>query len=50
MKACALMNDKQKTAAGKEFKNFIANYPDSPRVKDAHAHLRDLGLETRRRE
>jgi len=50
MKACALMNDKQKTAAGKEFKNFIANYPDSPRVKDAHAHLRDLGLETRRRD
>jgi TolA-binding protein len=46
MKACALMNDKQKNAAVKEFKNFIANYPDSPRVKDAHAHLRELGMET----
>jgi TolA-binding protein len=46
MKACALMSNKQKTDAGREFKNFIANYPDSPRVKDAHAHLRTLGLES----
>jgi TolA-binding protein len=46
MKACALMNAKHKTAAGAEFKNFIASYPDSPRVKEAHAHLRQLGLES----
>lgn len=45
-KACALMNDKDtKTAAGKEFKNFIANYPESPRVREAHQHLRELGME-----
>jgi TolA-binding protein len=49
MKACALMNDKQKTAAAKEFRNFIANYPDSPRVKDAHEHLRQLGMDTNTR-
>jgi TolA-binding protein len=46
MKACALMKSKDtKTAAGKEFKNFIANYPDSPKVREAHQHLRELGLE-----
>jgi TolA-binding protein len=45
MKACALMNAKRKTQAGAEFKNFIASYPDSPRVREAHAHLRQLGLE-----
>jgi len=45
-KACALMKTKDtKTAAGKEFKNFIANYPDNPKVKEAHQHLRELGLE-----
>ena len=45
-KACALMNDKNtKTAAGKEFRNFIAKYPESPRVREAHVHLRELGLE-----
>jgi TolA-binding protein len=45
-KACALMNNKDtKTAAGKEFRNFIAKYPDSPRVREAHVHLRELGLE-----
>jgi len=49
MKACALMSDKQKTAAAKEFRNFIANYPDSPRVKDAHEHLRQLGMDTNTR-
>jgi len=50
MKACALMNDGQKTAAGQEFRSFIKTYPDSPRAKDAHAHLRELGLETTRRK
>jgi TolA-binding protein len=46
MKACALMKTKDtKTAAGKEFKNFIANYPDSPKVREAHQHLRELGME-----
>jgi TolA-binding protein len=50
MKACALMNDGQKTAAGQEFRSFIKTYPDSARVKDAHAHLRELGLETTRRK
>jgi len=44
-KACALMNNKEKTAAGKEFKNFIAKYPDNPKVTEAHKHLRELGLE-----
>lgn len=48
MKACALMDDKQKTAAAKEFRNFIENYPDSPRVKDAHEHLRQLGMDSSR--
>jgi TolA-binding protein len=45
MKACALMKGKQKTAAVREFKNLIEKYPESPRVKDAHAHLRELGME-----
>lgn len=45
MKACALMNNNEKTAAGREFRNFIANNPDSPKVKEAHTHLRTLGLE-----
>jgi TolA-binding protein len=46
-KACALMKNKDtKTAAGKEFRNFIANYPDSPRVREAHVHLRELGMDT----
>lgn len=51
-KACALLKGKERTAAGKEFKNFIANYPDSPHVKEAHTHLRELGLESapRRKE
>jgi len=44
-KACALMKNQEKTAAGKEFKNFIAKYPDNPKVREAHAHLRELGLE-----
>jgi TolA-binding protein len=39
------MNNKEKTAAGKEFKNFIAKYPDNPKVTEAHKHLRELGLE-----
>jgi TolA-binding protein len=50
MKACALMNDSQKTAAGQEFRSFIKNYPESTRAKDAHAHLRELGMETTRRK
>ncbi len=49
MKACALMKAKKNTAAGAEFKSFIAKYPDSPRAKDAHVHLQELGLETARR-
>jgi TolA-binding protein len=49
MKACALMKAKHNTAAGAEFKSFIAKYPNTPRAKDAHAHLVDLGLETKRR-
>jgi TolA-binding protein len=49
MKACALMNDGQKTAAGQEFRSFIKTYPESPRAKDAHAHLRELGLESTKR-
>lgn len=45
-KACALMKNRDtKTAAGKEFRNFIANYPESPHVKEAHIHLRELGME-----
>ncbi len=52
MKASALMENKQKTAAAKEFKTFIQNYPDSPRVREAHQHLRELGMEgpARRKE
>ena len=49
MKACALMKAKKNTAAGAEFKSFIAKYPDSPRAKDAHVHLQELGLETVKR-
>jgi TolA-binding protein len=45
MKACALMNAKHKTAAAQEFKNFIAAYPENAHVKEAHAHLRQLGME-----
>lgn len=44
MKACALMSDKKKTAAGQEFKSFIANYPENPRVKEARKHLVELGM------
>jgi TolA-binding protein len=50
MKACALMNNQQKTDAAKEFKAFIASYPDHPKVKEAHQHLRELGLEGQRRK
>ena len=49
MKACALMKAKHKTAAGAEFKAFIAKYPDSPRAKDAHIYLQELGMEAKRR-
>jgi hypothetical protein len=35
-----------KTAAGTEFRNFIANYPDNPKAKEAHKHLKELGLES----
>ena len=49
MKACALMKASHKTAAGDEFKNFITKYPDSPRAKDAHAHLVELGFDRRKR-
>jgi TolA-binding protein len=43
------MNNHQKTDAGKEFKSFLAAFPDSPKAADAHKHLQDLGLETKRR-
>jgi TolA-binding protein len=46
MKGCALMKAGHNTAAGAEFKNFIAKYPDSPRAKDARAHLVQLGMAT----
>jgi TolA-binding protein len=49
MKACALMKAKKNTAAGAEFKSFIAKYPDSSRARDAHVHLQELGLETAKR-
>ncbi len=45
MKAVALMHGKHKTAAGTEFNSFLADYPDSPHARDAHKHLRELGLE-----
>jgi TolA-binding protein len=46
-KACALLNWKgHKTAAGTEFKNFIANYPDHPKVREARTHLHELGLDS----
>jgi TolA-binding protein len=45
-KACALMNDHKKTDAAKEFRNFIATYSDSPKVKDARVHLRELGMDS----
>jgi TolA-binding protein len=50
MKACALMKAKHKTAAGAEFKAFISKYPDSPRAKDAHIYLQELGMEAKRRK
>lgn len=49
MKACSLMKAKKKTQAATEFKAFIAKYPDSPRVKDAHVYLQELGMEQPRR-
>jgi len=50
MKACSLMKAKHNTDAGAEFKAFIAKYPNTPRAHDAHLHLQELGLETRRRK
>ena len=50
MKGCALMKAGHKTAAGAEFKNFITKYPDSPRVKDARAHLVELGMITQQKK
>lgn len=44
-KAISLMKNRQKTDAGKEFRNFIANYPESTHIREAHAHLRELGME-----
>jgi TolA-binding protein len=49
MKACALMNNHEKTAAGKEFKSFISTYPDHPKVVEAHKHLVELGMELPKR-
>jgi TolA-binding protein len=49
MKACALMNAHHRNAAGEEFKSFLKNYPNSPRAKEAHAHLAELGLEPKKR-
>src|ERR1700722_11438403 len=49
MKSCALMKAKHKPAAGAELKAFIAKYPDSPRAKDAHIYLQELGMEAKRR-
>jgi TolA-binding protein len=46
MKGCALMKAGHNSAAGAEFKNFIAKYRDSPRAKDARAHLVELGMAT----
>lgn len=44
MKAVELMKDGQRTAAGEEFKNFIADYPGNEHMANARAHLRELGL------
>lgn len=44
MKAVELMKDGQRTAAGEEFKDFIANYPGNEHIANARAHLRELGL------
>jgi TolA-binding protein len=46
MKGCALMKAGHNSAAGAEFKNFIAKYKDSPRARDARAHLVELGMAT----
>jgi TolA-binding protein len=48
-KACALMDNHLPTAAGKEFASFIKAYPDSPKVAEAHKHLREMGLEIPKR-
>jgi len=45
MKACALMGNHQNTDAGKEFKEFLEKYPNNSHVREAHQHLRTLGLE-----
>jgi TolA-binding protein len=46
MKACALMKAKHNTAAAAEFKSFVAKYPESPRARDAHLHLKELGMDS----
>jgi TolA-binding protein len=33
-----------------EFKNFLSKYPNGPRAHDAHIHLQELGMETKRRK
>jgi tol-pal system protein YbgF len=46
MKAVALQRwGDHKTEAGREYKNLIKRYPDSPNVPNAHKHLRELGME-----
>lgn len=45
MKAVSLMKANHRNAAGEEFTSFIKNYPNTPRAKDARAHLIELGLE-----
>lgn len=43
-KACALLNNDQKTAAGDEFKDFLKRYPSDAHAAEARKHLQELGL------
>lgn len=43
-KACALLNDGQRNAAGDEFKDFLKKYPSDAHAAEARKHLQELGL------
>jgi len=45
-KAVSLQKDNQRTAAAKTFRDFLAKYPHSEHVDQAHRDLRALGMES----
>jgi TolA-binding protein len=48
MKGVSLMKAGRRTDAGTEFKSFVKRYPNHELASKAHAHLKDLGLESSR--